>query len=127
MLGIHDGNPMEVNVGRFGPYLRCGVATVSIREGDPVIITLEEAITLLANAKEQRAKAAEPLRTLGTDPATGSTILVKTGRYGPYVTDGKTNASLPKKFTPESITTQDAVEILSKKRAAPPRKWGKKK
>ena len=127
MLGIHDGNPMEVNVGRFGPYLRCGVATVSIREGDSVIITLEEAITLLANAKEQRAKAAEPLRTLGTDPATGSTILVKTGRYGPYVTDGKTNASLPKKFTPESITTQDAVEILSKKRAAPPRKWGKKK
>lgn len=127
MLGIHDGNPMEVNVGRFGPYIRCGVATVSIKEGDPVTITLEEAIVLLANAKAQRAKAAEPLRILGTDPATGSTILVKTGRYGPYVTDGKTNASLSKKYTPESITSAEAVEILAKKRAAPPRKWGKKK
>ncbi|OGJ57720.1 DNA topoisomerase I [Candidatus Peribacteria bacterium RIFCSPHIGHO2_01_FULL_55_13] len=127
MLGIHDGNPMEVNVGRFGPYLRCGVATVSIKEGDPVTITLEEAITMLANAKELRAKAAEPLRTLGTDPATGSPILVKTGRYGPYVTDGKTNVSVPKRFTPETITTEEAAEILAKKRAAPPRKWGGKK
>ena len=127
ILGIHDGNPMEVNVGRFGPYIRCGVATVSIREGDPVTINLEEAIALLANAKEQRAKAAEPLRSLGNDPATNSIILVKTGRYGPYVTDGKTNVSLPKRFTPETITTDQAAEILAKKRAAPPRKWGKRK
>ncbi|TSC99918.1 MAG: DNA topoisomerase I [Candidatus Peregrinibacteria bacterium Greene1014_49] len=127
MLGIHNGDPMEVNVGRFGPYLRCGVATVSIREGDPVTINLEQAIALLANAKEQRAKAAEPLRVLGNDTATGSPILVKTGRYGPYVTDGKTNVSLPKRFTPETITTDQAAEILAKKRAAPPRKWGKKK
>ncbi len=127
LLGIHEGNPMEVHRGRFGPYLKCGEATVSLKEADPLSIVLSEAITLLSTAKEQRAKAAEPLKTLGTDPATGGTILLKDGRYGPYVTDGKTNASLPKKFTPDTVTHQDAIEILAKKRAAPPRKWGKKK
>jgi len=127
MLGVHGGHSMEVHRGRFGPYLKCGEATVSLRDIDPLSVDLPQAIALLSTAKEMRAKAAEPLKTLGTDPATGGTILLKDGRYGPYVTDGKTNASLPKKFTPDTVTHQDAVEILAKKRAAPPRKWGKKK
>jgi DNA topoisomerase-1 len=127
LLGIHEGNPMEVHRGRFGPYIRCGEATVSLKEIDPLSITLPEAITLLSTAKEQRAKAAEPLRTLGADPTTGGMILLKDGRYGPYVTDGKTNASLTKKYSPDTLTHAEAVEILVKKRAAPPRKWGKKK
>jgi DNA topoisomerase-1 len=127
MLGTHDGNPMEVHRGRFGPYLKCGEATVSLKDIDPLSIELAQAVELLGKAKEMRAKAAEPLKALGTDPATGGTILLKDGRYGPYVTDGKTNASLPKKFTPDTITPQDAIEILAKKRAAPPRKWGKRK
>lgn len=127
MLGMHDGNSMEVHLGRFGPYIKCGVATVSVREGDPAQLNLEDATTLLVNAKQQRAKMAKPLRILGNDPATDSPILVKDGRYGPYVTDGKTNVSLPKKYTPESMTTEKAAEMLAKKRAAPPRKWKKRK
>lgn len=127
LLGLHEGSPMEVHRGRFGPYLKCGEATVSLKETDPLSVTLPEAISLLSTAKESRAKAAEPLRTLGLDPATNATILLKDGRYGPYVTDGKTNASLPKKYAPDSITLDEAAELLAKKRAAPPRKWGKRK
>jgi DNA topoisomerase-1 len=52
---------------------------------------------------------------------------LKDGRYGPYVTDGKTNASLTKKYSPDTLTHAEAIEILVKKRAAPPRKWGKRK
>ena len=77
---------------------------------------------------QAKKKAAEPLKTLGEDPKSGGTIHVKDGRFGPYITDGKTNASLGKKFTPDSITLEDAIEMLEKKRASPKRAWkGKKK
>jgi DNA topoisomerase-1 len=67
------------------------------------------------------------LRTLGTNPA-GKEVTVKTGRYGPYVTDGETNCSVPKRFTPEGITLEEAVELLEKKKTSPKRAWrGKKK
>jgi DNA topoisomerase-1 len=80
------------------------------------------------NVAEARKKAAEPLRTLGKDPETQGDVHVKDGRYGPYITDGKTNVSLPKRFTIEGIKLEEAVELLAKKRVAPKRAWrGKKK
>lgn len=122
-LGKHEGNDVTVILGRFGPYVKCGDATAALaKEADPATVTLEEAIRTIAERAEARKKAAEPLRTLGKDAASGAEILIKDGRYGPYVTDGAMNASLTKKFAVETITLEEAVELLSKKRAAGPRR-----
>lgn len=129
VLGSHKGEDVSAVLGRFGPYLKCGKLTVSLKDRDPALVTLAEAITLLDEAEENRKKAAEPLKVLGKDPVSGGEILVKDGRYGPYITDGTTNASLGKKFSPSTITPEEAQELLAKKRAAGPRRaWrGKKK
>ncbi len=130
-LGSHGGEDVVVLLGRFGPYIKCGKQTTTIpKEVEPASVTLPTAITMMAEAQERKKKAAEPLRVLGKDPATDAEMIIKDGRYGPYVTDGKTNASLPKKFDPQTITPEEAAELLAKKRAAPPgrRPWrGKKK
>lgn len=131
-LGEKDGKTIEVHLGRFGPYLKWGETTASLGTAfEPAKITREQAIEFMASSKERKTKAAEPLRTLGNDPVTGAEIQVKTGRYGPYVTDGKTNCSLPKRFTPEGVTLEEASDLLVKKRARGPstwkgRRWGKK-
>ncbi|HAI97916.1 TPA: type I DNA topoisomerase [Candidatus Peribacteria bacterium] len=128
-LAKMEGEMVTVNTGRFGPYLRWGKVTVALpKDVEPLMITMDEARTLIAQAKEQRKKAAEPLRTLGKDPSSKNEIMVKEGRYGPYVTDGKTNASLPKKFTPQDITFEQAAELLRRKRERGPgrRPWIKK-
>jgi len=129
ILGEKDGQDVSANLGRFGPYLRWGTVTVTLpADVDPTHVTLADAETLIADAAEKRKQAAEPIQKLGTDPVSGGDILVKTGRYGPYVSDGKTNASLGKKFDPATLTRQEALEILKKKRArGPGRRWGKKK
>jgi len=126
MLGEKDGKTIEVHLGRFGPYIKWGEATSSLgKELDPALVTKEQAVAYLASAKERKTQAAEPLRTLGHDPITGAEISVKTGRYGPYVTDGKTNCSLPKRFTPEAVTLEEASDLLAKKRArGPGKRWG---
>ena len=122
-LGLLDGEPLIAALGRFGPYLKCGAATVTLKGSDPAALTFDEAVTLLKDAKEQKRKAAEPLRTLGPDLATNATVTVKEGRYGPYVTDGKTNASISKKMDPATITLEQAADLLAKKRARGPSKW----
>ncbi|MBI3336720.1 type I DNA topoisomerase [Candidatus Peregrinibacteria bacterium] len=128
VLGQYGGNDLSVILGRFGPYMKCGDLTAALpKEVEPASVDLAQAIELFTTAAERKKQAALPLRTLGKDPTTGGEILVKDGRYGPYVTDGKTNASLGKKFDPLSITLEQAVELLVKKRARPPRKWGNKK
>jgi len=125
MLGEKDSKTIEVHLGRFGPYIKWGEVTSSLgKELDPAKVTKEEVIAYLATAKERKTQAAEPLRSLGHDPITGAEISVKTGRYGPYVTDGKTNCSLPKRFTPEAVTLEEASDLLAKKRAKGPSKWG---
>ncbi len=127
-LGKHEGNVLSAHLGRFGPYLKCGDATVTIPKGvDPLALSCTEALQLLTEAHLARTRAQEPLKTLGHDPTTGGTILVKAGRYGPYVTDGKTNASLGKKIVPEDLTFEQAVDLLAKKRLrGPGRRWGKR-
>jgi len=122
-LGIWNENPVIVAFGRFGPYLKCGELTVSLGQTDPLALTLESAQTFMEEAKLKKQKAAEALRTLGKDPASGGEIQVKDGRFGPYITDGKTNVSLGKKRDPQTITFEDAVELLVKKRERGPSKW----
>lgn len=127
-LGEYEGEKLQANTGRFGPYLRAGKVTASLgTDYSPYTITYEQAVEVLKTAKEKAKKAAEPLHDLGTDPNSKGQILVKDGRFGPYITDGKTNVSLGKKLTPEEVTFEIAVEMLEKKRKAPKRAWGGKK
>jgi len=120
---------VTANLGRFGPYLKWGTVTVTLpAEADPVSITLEAAELLIKDAAEKRKQMAEPIQRLGNDTVSGGEILVKVGRYGPYVTDGKTNASINKKLDPAKLTRQEALELLKKKRArGPGKRWGRKK
>ncbi len=127
-VGHKDGEPVTVNRGRFGPYIKWGTVTVSLpKDVDPITIDLPQAMALVKDAKERKKKESEPLKRLGTDPNTKGAVLVKEGRYGPYVTDGETNASLPKRFLPEDIDLVTACEILEKKRHAPKRKFTRKR
>ncbi len=126
-----DGEPILALNGRYGPYIQHGKETRSL-ETEPQIfsVTLDEAKKLLAAPKvrgRQRAAAAEPLRTLGEDPVSKGAITVREGRWGPYVTDGETNASLRKGDTVEAITTERASELLQARRERGPSKKAKKK
>src|SRR5207302_7202559 len=86
-------------------------------------VTLDEALALFAQPKTRRGqRSTEPLRSLGTDPDSGQPVSVKEGRFGPYVTDGSTNASLRKGDTVEDITLERAAELLADRRAAGPSK-----
>lgn len=129
VLGQHEGNDVTVIVGRFGPYIKMGDKTAAVpKDKDHTTLTLEEAVETVKNVAEAKLKAAQPLRTLGKDPESQADIHVKDGRFGPYITDGKTNASLGKKFSIDTITLEEAIEVLAKKRSSPKRAWrGKKK
>ena len=122
MLGKNDqGEPIELHLGRFGPYVKAGETSASLpKTMHPFEVDFAVAIQLLADRK---AKVnAPPLATLGEDPTSKGQILVKDGRYGPYVTDGTTNASVSKKLDAATLTLDQAIEILAKKRAAGPGK-----
>ncbi|MBU0646033.1 type I DNA topoisomerase [Patescibacteria group bacterium] len=121
------GEEIVADKGRFGPYLRAGEVTATLKEQDPRTITLEEALQLLKESEERKKKMATPIAELGEDPKTKGQILVKFGRYGYYVTDGETNASIKKADDPQAVTRAMAIEMLEKKRLAPKRSWGKKK
>ncbi len=119
------GDDIVANVGRFGPYLKAGKTTASLPpEFHPAAITLEEAKRVLAESATRKAQAAAPLAELGTDPQ-GRAVVVKNGRFGPYITDSETNVSVPKRFDPLTITLAEALELLEKKRTSPPRRFGK--
>ncbi|MHB1853867.1 MAG: topoisomerase C-terminal repeat-containing protein, partial [Acidimicrobiales bacterium] len=119
-----DGAEIEALNGRYGPYLKKGADTRSLaNEEDLFSVTLEEALGLFAQPKTRgRAAAAAPLKELGADPVSGKPMVVKSGRFGPYVTDGETNASLRKGDDPESLTDERAAELLADRRAAGPAK-----
>jgi len=123
-LGELDGTPVTVQNGRYGPYIKHGTESRSLTaEEEMFTITLAEAKDLLAQPKPRgrgRAAAAPPLKELGEDPASGKPMVIKDGRFGPYVTDGETNASLRRGDNVESITPQRAAELLAERRAAAP-------
>ena len=108
--------------GKFGPYLKKGTDTRSLSSEDQLFtVTMDEAQALFAQPKQRRGRtAAAPLRELGNDPNTELPVVVKEGRFGPYVTDGTTNASLRKGDVVESITMERASELLADRRAAGP-------
>ena len=124
-LGELDGEPVTVQNGRYGPYVKKGTDSRSLETEEQLFtVTLDEAKEMFAQPKPRgraaRAAAAPPLRELGTDPATGKQIVLREGRWGPYVSDGDTNASLRKGDAAESITEQRAVELLAERRLATP-------
>jgi DNA topoisomerase-1 len=124
-LGELNGEPVTVQNGRYGPYVKNGAESRSLESEEQMFtLTMEEAQALLAQPKPRgraaRAAAAPPLKELGDDSASGKPIVLREGRFGPYVTDGETNASLRKGDTIESITPQRAIELLAERRAAAP-------
>ena len=119
-----DGVEITVQNGRYGPFVRKGSESRSLASEDQLFtVTLEECLALLAQPRSRgRAAAAAPLRELGEDPDTGRAVVVKDGRYGHYVTDGETNASLRSGDTVEGVTLERACELLAERRAKGPAK-----
>jgi DNA topoisomerase I len=127
VLGVGaDGEEVTAQNGRYGPYIRQGKESRSLETEEQLFtVTLEEALALLAQPKTRARRAATPaapLRQLGEDPATGKPVLVREGRFGPYVTDGETNASLRKGDAVERVTIDRAAELLAERRARGPAK-----
>ena len=123
-LGELDGEAVTVQNGRYGPYVKKGTDSRSLESEDQLFtLTLAEAKEMFAQPKPRgrgARAAAPPLRELGADPATGKPMVIKDGRFGPYVTDGETNASLRKGDEVASISVQRAAELLADRRVAPP-------
>jgi DNA topoisomerase-1 len=120
-----DGEEIIARNGRYGPYVQKEKESRSLETEEQLFtITVEEALALLAQPRQRRVKrsAQKPLREIGTDPVGGKEIVLKEGRFGPYVTDGETNASLRKGDDPETVTLDRAVELLAERRAKGPAK-----
>jgi DNA topoisomerase-1 len=116
-----DGEDITAQNGRYGPYLKKGTDSRSIQaESQLFTITLDEALAIYAKPKERGRAAAPPLKELGDDPVSGRPMVVKEGRFGAYVTDGETNATLRKDDQPETITPERGAELLAEKRARGP-------
>jgi DNA topoisomerase I len=118
-----SGDEITAQNGRYGPYLKKGTDSRSLDSEEQLFtVTLEEALAIYAQPKQRgrgRAAAA-PLKELGEDPASGKPVVVKEGRFGPYVTDGETNATLRKGDDVETVTLERATELLAEKRAKGP-------
>jgi len=126
VVGVDPGTGEEIVAqnGRFGPYLTRGADSRSLgAEEELFTVTLDEALALYAQPKPRRgARAAAPLRELGPDPVSGALMVVKDGRFGPYVTDGEVNATVPRGDSVEALTPERAAELLADKRAKGPTK-----
>jgi DNA topoisomerase-1 len=125
VLGVDpaDGEEVVAKNGRYGPYIQKGKESRSLESEDQLLeIALDEALQRLSQPKERRRRgaAAAPLRELGADPETQKPVVVKEGRFGPYVTDGETNATIRGADTPEDISLERASELLAEKRAKGP-------
>ncbi|MFF3163489.1 type I DNA topoisomerase [Streptomyces sp. NPDC003273] len=124
-----DGVEITAQNGRYGPYLKKGTDSRSLQAEEQLFtITLEEAQAIYAQPKQRgRAAAKPPLKELGEDPVSGKPVVVKDGRFGPYVTDGETNATLRSGDSVEAITPERGFELLAEKRAKGPAKKTAKK
>jgi DNA topoisomerase-1 len=126
VVGVDPSTGEEITAqnGRYGPYLKKGSDSRSIDSEEKLLtITLDEALAVYAQPKTRgRGAAAAPGRELGDDPATGAKITLKAGRFGPYVTDGEYNATIPKADDPDAITLERAAELLAERRAKGPAK-----
>jgi DNA topoisomerase-1 len=124
VVGVDPGSEEEITAqnGRYGPYLKKGTDSRSLDSEEQLLtITLDEALAIYAQPKQRgRRAAAVPLKELGKDPATDLPVVVKDGRFGPYVTDGEINATLRKADAVDTITIERAAELLAEKRAKGP-------
>jgi DNA topoisomerase-1 len=128
-VGKHPetGEPIMANFGRFGPYVQHGKEYASLDSPEEVFtVGINRAVTLLAERKAKgfKRRGPEPLKELGADPASGETIKVMKGRYGPYVTDGNVNATIPSGTDPQTITLEQAARLIADRAA---KGGGKKK
>ena len=122
-LKAPDGEEILVSNGRYGPFVKKGPETRSLDSEEQLLtLTVEEAEAILATPKQRRGRGAPkpPLKELGPDPGTGKPLVVKDGRFGPYVTDGETNASLRRGDDVEGLTLERALELLAERRAKGP-------
>ncbi len=129
-LGQLDGEDVTAQNGRYGPYIKKGSDSRSISTEEQLFtITLDEAAAIFAQPKQRgrQAAAAPPLRELGNDTVSGKPMVIKDGRFGPYVTDGETNASLRKGDSIEEMTDERASELLADRRARGPAKKAPRK
>jgi DNA topoisomerase-1 len=123
LVGVdpESGEEITAQNGRYGPYLKKGTDSRSLADEEQLFtVTLDEAVEIYKQPKQRgrrTAAATPPLRELGKDAATGQPMVIKDGRFGPYVTDGETNASLRKGDSIEQITDERASELLAERRA----------
>jgi len=121
VVGEIDGEEVTAQNGRYGPYVKKGSESRSLEAEEQLFtVTLEDAVKLLAQPPRRRGRRGAtrgPLKDLGIDPASGRPVVVRDGRFGPYVTDGETNASLRRGDTPEGVTLDRASELLAERRA----------
>ena len=129
-LGKHpeSGDMVKSDIGRYGPYIRCGKTTRSVIAPDSILqLTLDRAVDILATEKAK--SGTRVIKELGIDPKTKMAIEIKDGRYGSYVTDGKINVTLPKATTSDEVTLDIALQLIADKKAKGPskRRFKKKK
>jgi DNA topoisomerase-1 len=125
-VGVHPETKEDITAdyGRFGAYIRCGKQNASLRGPEtPLDISVEKSVELLANRNKKSAE----LRTIGDHPESKKTIVVKDGRFGPYITDGKVNVSLKGSLTPDNITLDESIELIDQKHKSPKPKRQKRK
>ncbi len=118
-VGEIDGEEVTAQSGRYGPYLKKGTDSRTIgSEAQLLTITIEEAAAIYSQPKQARGRISKPpLAALGAHPETGAPIVVKDGRFGPYITDGATNATLPRGIDPAEVTLETAVQLLAERAA----------
>jgi DNA topoisomerase-1 len=118
-----DGQEVIAMNGRYGPFIKKGSETRSLEtEGQVFTITLDDALHHLSQPRRRRGRATAraPLRELGVDPATDRPVVIKEGRFGPYVTDGDTNAGIRGGDSVESLTLERGLELLAERRSKGP-------
>ena len=123
VVGLHpdDNEPMTTNFGRFGPYVKHGDEFRSLESDEDVFdISFDAALALLRAPKQSRRRQAAQKKVLRELTRDGTTLRVLAGRYGPYVTDGTTNASIPRGTNPDAVTYEQAVDLLEARRNAAP-------
>jgi DNA topoisomerase-1 len=117
-----EGKEITVQNGRFGPYLKKGSDSRSIGSEEEIFtITREQALEIYAQPKQRGGRTATPpLAEFGDDPESGKAIVVKDGRFGPYITDGITNITVPGSMALEELSREQAIDMLAEKRAKGP-------
>ncbi|WP_022869109.1 type I DNA topoisomerase [Schaalia vaccimaxillae] len=117
-----SGDVITAQNGRYGPYLKKGADSRTLQSEDQLLsITLDEALAIYAQPKTRgRGTAKPPLREFGEDPISQKKVVVKDGRFGPYITDGETNVTVPRAESVEDLTQERAFELLADKRAKGP-------